>query len=137
VLSFHWGREYDFFPSERQKELARLAVDNGADLVLGHHPHVLQGIEEYRGRLIFYSLGNFIFDRQIQPGTAETIILELIICAGEWKEARLIPVSITNCQPCLAEGVKGEEILLRLQKISQGFNTSIMIREGKGYLKNG
>jgi poly-gamma-glutamate synthesis protein (capsule biosynthesis protein) len=122
--------------SEQQKALAHLAVDSGADLVLGHHPHVLQGIEEYRGRLILYSLGNFVFDRQIQPGTDETFILELTISGGKWKEAALTPIKIVNCQPRPAEEKKGEEILLRLQKYSQGLNTSLVIREGRGYLEN-
>jgi poly-gamma-glutamate synthesis protein (capsule biosynthesis protein) len=103
---------------------------------LGHHPHVLQGIEEYRGKLIFYSLGNFVFDRQIQPGTEETFILELTISGGKWEEAVLVPIKIADCRPRPVEGKEGEEILLRLQKYSQGLNTSLMIRECKGYLEN-
>lgn len=136
VVSFHWGREYDYYASEQQRELAYLAVDSGAELVLGHHPHVLQGIELYRDKLIFYSLGNFVFDRQIQPGTDETIILELSVHGGEWQEAIIIPVKIENARPRPVQGKEGKEILQKLQKYSRGLNTSLVIREGKGYLLN-
>ena len=61
IVSFHWGQEKENVPSDVQVELAHAAVDNGADLVLGHHPHVLQGIEEYKGKNIVYSLENFCF----------------------------------------------------------------------------
>jgi len=63
VITFmHWGREYQFQPNERQKTLARLMIDSGADIVIGGHPHVTEGAEYYRGKLIVYSLGNFVFD---------------------------------------------------------------------------
>lgn len=61
IVSFHWGTEKEYTPNDVQKELAHAAVDAGADLVLGHHPHVLEGIEEYNGKNIVYSLGNFCF----------------------------------------------------------------------------
>lgn len=62
VVYPHWGLEYQSKPSERQRTLARLMVDSGADLVVGAHPHVTQTVEWYKGRLIVYSLGNFVFD---------------------------------------------------------------------------
>lgn len=62
IVSFHFGDEYRPAPNAFQRELARAAIDAGASLVLGHHPHVLQGVEDYRGGLIAYSLGNFVFD---------------------------------------------------------------------------
>ncbi|MDR3634201.1 MAG: CapA family protein [Isosphaeraceae bacterium] len=63
VITFmHWGREYQFQPNERQKSLARLMIDSGADVVIGGHPHVTEGAEYYKGKLIVYSLGNFVFD---------------------------------------------------------------------------
>ncbi len=61
VVSFHWGQELAVMPKKYQVTAARLAVDAGADIVIGHHPHVLQGIEHYKNALIFYSLGNFAF----------------------------------------------------------------------------
>ena len=63
VVNFHWGEEYTDEPNEYQKQIAHLAVDSGADIVIGHHPHHLQPVEEYKGKLIFYSLGNLIFDQ--------------------------------------------------------------------------
>lgn len=62
VVSFHWGDEFMQAPYARQRRIAQLAIECGADVVLGHHPHVLQGIERYKNGLIFYSLGNFVFD---------------------------------------------------------------------------
>ena len=63
IVSMHWGKEYDHRPTDFQKALGRIAMDAGADLVIGHHPHVIQGIE-FRGRgVIAYSLGNFVFDQ--------------------------------------------------------------------------
>jgi len=69
IVSFHWGVEYAKEPSEKQVELAHKIIDAGADLILGHHPHVIQRVEDYRGGKIVYSLGNFIFD---QPWSEET-----------------------------------------------------------------
>jgi poly-gamma-glutamate synthesis protein (capsule biosynthesis protein) len=63
VITFmHWGREYQFQPNDRQRSLARLMIDSGADIVIGGHPHVTEGAEYYKDKLIVYSLGNFVFD---------------------------------------------------------------------------
>jgi len=64
VVSFHWGEEYRQLPTQRQRQVARAAVDAGADLLLGHHPHVLEGMAAYRGAPILYSMGNFVFDQK-------------------------------------------------------------------------
>lgn len=61
IANFHWGIEREYLPNDTQKKLAHLAIDEGADLVIGHHPHVLQGVEKYNGKYIAYSLGNFCF----------------------------------------------------------------------------
>ncbi len=68
-VTFHWGDEYKKEANERQKRLARLAIDSGADLVIGHHPHIIQNIEKYKSKYIFYSLGNFIFDQDFSKET--------------------------------------------------------------------
>jgi poly-gamma-glutamate synthesis protein (capsule biosynthesis protein) len=115
IVSFHWGREFDFYPYDHQRELAYLAADSGADVVVGHHPHVLQGIEEYNGSRIFYSLGNFVFDWQVPTGTDETVIVGLTLSGGSIREVELIPVQIKDCQPVLAQGDKAERILGWLQ----------------------
>jgi len=68
-VSFHWGEEYKKFANERQRKLAKLAIDAGADLIIGHHPHVIQNIEKYKNKFIFNSLGNFIFDQDFSRET--------------------------------------------------------------------
>ncbi len=79
VVSMHFGEEYQQKPNAVQKSFARLAIDSGADLVVGHHPHVLQSIEEYKQGFIAYSLGNFIFDQNFSPQTRESMILKIIV----------------------------------------------------------
>ncbi|MGE5612867.1 MAG: D-alanyl-D-alanine dipeptidase [Bacillota bacterium] len=74
IVNFHWGKEYKYQPEALQKELAYLAIDSGADLVIGHHPHVLQPIEVYRGKYIAYSLGNFCFGGNKNPPDFDTAI---------------------------------------------------------------
>jgi poly-gamma-glutamate synthesis protein (capsule biosynthesis protein) len=69
IVSFHWGEEYKKLANERQRKIAKIAIDSGADLVIGHHPHVIQDIEKYKEKFIFYSLGNFIFDQNFSKET--------------------------------------------------------------------
>lgn len=76
IVSFHWGTEKSNIPDDIQKTLAHLAVDQGADLVVGHHPHVLQGIEKYQGKNIVYSLGNFCFGGNKNPSDKDTMIFQ-------------------------------------------------------------
>ncbi len=136
VVSFHWGNEFDFYPEDSQKKLAHTAIDSGADLVIGHHPHVLQGVERYKDRLIFYSLGNFVFDRQIQEGTDESIMLDIRIEDDQWKKARIIPVRVIDCQPRPVKGSDAEYILSRLKLYSEGMNTDISVTGGIGHIEN-
>lgn len=79
IIYFHWGIEYQPYKSDTQELIAKKAIDSGADFVVGAHPHVLQEPELYKDKYIYYSLGNFIFDKQIPPGTDETIILQLTL----------------------------------------------------------
>ena len=76
IVSFHWGIERENYPDETQVSLAHSAIDHGADLVLGHHPHVLQGIEVYNGKNIVYSLGNFCFGGNSNPSDKDTMIFQ-------------------------------------------------------------
>lgn len=79
IIYFHWGIEYQPYKSDTQELIAKKAIDSGADFVVGAHPHVLQEPELYKDKYIYYSLGNFIFDKQIPPGTDETLILQLTL----------------------------------------------------------
>ncbi len=78
VVSFHWGDEYSPANS-RQEKLAHQSIDAGADIIVGHHPHVMQRIEEYNGKLIYYSLGNFIFDQYFSPHTMQGMVATVSI----------------------------------------------------------
>lgn len=132
IVSFHWGQEKENVPSDVQVELAHAAVDNGADLVLGHHPHVLQGIEEYKGKNIVYSLGNFCFGGNSAPSDMDTMIFQQTstVKDGKLQEdnvTNILPCKISsayeegynNYQPILAEGEQKEKIFERLSEYSQ------------------
>jgi len=106
VVSLHWGEEYLHAPSASQIDFAHQMVDSGATLIIGHHPHVLQGIETYKTGLIAYSLGNFLFDSWQKP-TRESAILSCTFTANGISEFKLIPFFIeTNYSLSLAEGDK-------------------------------
>lgn len=86
IVSMHSGTEYSQEISSFQEKLAKIAIDNGADLVIGHHPHVVQKYEEYKGKYIFYSLGNFIFDQSFSEETMTGMIVKITIQDKEIKE---------------------------------------------------
>lgn len=79
IVSLHAGDEYQNYPNEMQIKFAHAAIDAGADLVIGHHPHVIQSLEKYKGKYIFYSLGNFIFDQKFNNEVREALLLQLHI----------------------------------------------------------
>lgn len=136
IVSFHWGVEKENYPDETQQALAHAAIDQGADLVLGHHPHVLQGIEKYQGKYIVYSLGNFCFGGNKNPSDKDTMIFQQTFTLenGEVAEddaINIIPCRISseddynNYQPTPAEGEEAQRILGRIQEYSQGFGTQL------------
>lgn len=131
VVSFHWGVEKENYPNDVQKTLAHLAVDQGADLVLGHHPHVLQGIEEYNGKNIVYSLGNFCFGGNSNPSDKDTMIFQQTFTFenGEMildNQKKIIPCSLSsvsdrnNYQPMPLEGEEAARVLARIEEFSSG-----------------
>lgn len=77
IVSFHWGVEYKKTHNSRQETLAHQAIDNGADAIIGHHPHVIQDTEFYKGKPIAYSLGNFIFDQYFSSDTMRSMVFEI------------------------------------------------------------
>lgn len=135
VVSFHWGKEFDRYPGERQREMAHTAIDSGAGIVIGHHPHILQNVEEYEGKLIFYSLGNFVFDRQLHEGTDETVMLDMAVADGDCSEVRVIPVKIEECRPVIMHGQEAEDVLGRYRDLSEGYGAGLEIKEGIGYIQ--
>lgn len=105
IVSIHFGKEYQNKHNQRQEELSRLAIDNGAKIIIGHHPHVIQEIESYKDGLIVYSLGNFIFDQNFSEETMKGLILEIILNGkGEIKSINKRPIKINPFyQPELEE----------------------------------
>ena len=108
VVAMHAGEEYTSEPSTAQKTFAHAAIDSGADLVVGSHPHWLQRFERYKQGLIFYSLGNFIFDQDSSPATREGAALKLILRAGQAVQAELIPIEIEDS--CCPRAARPHEI---------------------------
>lgn len=132
IVSFHWGIERENYPTENQVNLAHSAIDNGADLVLGHHPHVLEGIEVYNGKNIVYSLGNFCFGGNSNPSDKDTMIFQqtFTVQNGELVEdnvTNIIPCSISsdssynNYQPTPLEGDEADRVKGRIEEYSSGF----------------
>lgn len=117
VVSIHWGREYVHEPTPEQRKLAQAAAAAGADLVLGHHPHVLQGIEFYEGCVIAYSLGNFVFDLNL-PETWETILLACTIGPQGVLDITIYPAYIFGVQPKILQGQHKEAVYRQIRQYS-------------------
>ncbi|MFZ3072162.1 MAG: CapA family protein [Thermodesulfobacteriota bacterium] len=116
IVSMHSGNEYDYEPNEAQKKFARAAIDAGAELVIGHHPHVIQPVERYNGKLIFYSLGNFIFDQSEPKETKEGVMVKFLFTKDALKSVETVPVFIEHyAQPRLMEGEDGRQVVERLK----------------------
>lgn len=128
VVSFHWGSEFSNYPTESQKKAAHISIENGADLVIGHHPHVLQGMEFYKDKPIFYSLGNFVFDKQDPVGTDETVKLKVKLRHKAINNLEISPIKIIECQPTKPNTNEDAlNILNNFEKFSNSINPSIRI----------
>ncbi len=124
VVCFHWGKEGAERPTDFQRQLAHSTVDFGAGLVVGHHPHVLQGIEIHNGTPIIYSLGNFVFPTSSEANRYSAA-LELRLEAGRWRELRLHPVEL-RCSigaPFPARGDALQRVMTRINALSAEFGT--------------
>ena len=135
VVAFHWGNERETSPDAVQQKLGRLAIDCGADLVVGHHPHVLQGIEKYAGKYICYSLANFCFGGNANPTDMDTMIFQQtfqIKRGGEVEagDAKVIPCKVSstdswnNYQPTPAAGEEAQRIMDRINGLCEPYKTS-------------
>jgi len=119
IVSLHWGEEYKLINSPAQQSLAYKIIEAGADLIIGQHPHVVQNIEKYQGKLIFYSLGNFIFDQYFSPDAQQGLAVGLEIYPDRLI-CRLFPLQINLSRPVLMEQNKAREFLMQLAKRSDG-----------------
>ncbi|MFH2070519.1 MAG: CapA family protein [Elusimicrobiota bacterium] len=158
-VSFHWGEEKSYYPTKSQKYLARHAIDSGADIVVGHHPHVMQGIEFYKNKPIVYSLGNFVF-MPPKDEQNETIIVEFMlristtdtntavqpasdINASDINASALphaaiegitiYPVYIHSGQPRIAPKKRAEKILTLLKELCSEMKTKMTIDKNYKY----
>jgi poly-gamma-glutamate synthesis protein (capsule biosynthesis protein) len=139
----HWGIEREFYPEEYQQYLGHLCIEWGADVVLGSHPHVIQGIEEYNGKYIVYSMGNFCFGGNRNPSDKDSMIFQqtYTFIDGEKQEdtdIRVIPCSISSVsdrndyQPTPLTGSEGQRVIDRLNLYSSDFGIEF---DYDGYLK--
>ena len=132
IVSYHWGEEKDYVPNERQVPLGRATIDAGADLVLGHHSHRINPIEEYNGKYICYSLGNFSFAGNTRPDDMDSYIFQqrfIVRPDGTAENGgfRIIPCSISSQEdvndfkPTLSDGENSARIVERLLELNKKF----------------
>jgi poly-gamma-glutamate synthesis protein (capsule biosynthesis protein) len=113
----HWGVEYTLTPTDGQRGIARKAIDAGANMVVGSHPHWVQGMEDYKGKPIVYSLGNFVFDQEWSWETKQGLIMHLAFAGARLTGLRFVPVLIEDYyRPRIVDGAVKVEILDRVWK---------------------
>ncbi len=136
LVSMHSGIEYTQEIQPVQKRLSRVAIDLGADLVIGHHPHIIQGIDKYKGCYIIYSLGNFCFGGNTNPPDKDTMIFQqtFVVKNGKLekkKNARVIPCrlsgqdGINNYQPVISKGSRKKKCISRLKSYSAQYGVKV------------
>ena len=141
IASCHWGIELDHYPTQYQQDMAHQIVDWGADVVIGNHPHVLQGIEVYNGKVICYSLGNFCFGGNRNPDNKDTMIYQQTFTFVDGKlqeqlEARIIPCTISSIesrndfQPTVADGERKASIIEDVSAYSQPYGDLVIDTDG-------
>jgi hypothetical protein len=128
-VSIHWGNEYQDVPTERQQETAKAAIEAGADLIIGHHPHTLQGVGQHNGVPILYSCGNFVFDQR-EGERMESAIFDLDWTEDEGWQIRMVPVwiPIGRCGPIYPEEARAAKIIQRLATLSTNLDVPVTVR---------
>lgn len=126
VVNLHWGTEKAERPDASQRTFARALIDAGADAVIGHHPHVLQGIEQYRSGVIVYSLGNLLFGGNSRS-TYDTGLFEIRLETGG-PQYSFIPVRVADWRAMLLSGSDSASVVEKVRRLSSGFARSIFIK---------
>ena len=123
VVNIHWGDEYKTISNARQRELARLMIDTGADVIIGHHPHVVEEIEIYKNRPIFYSLGNFVFDQYFSKETQQGLAVGLVASTSTLSVS-VFPLRSIGSQVAQMDYAVGFEYFRKLLETSRlsGYN---------------
>lgn len=145
VVSFHWGTEGSYYANSQQKEIAHYAIDNGADLVVGHHPHVIQGIESYKGKIISYSLGNFCFGGNSNPKDKDTLVLQAKFDFSNTKllksSIRVLPFSVSSISyvndycPSPLKGDDKDRVLKKINDLSPNLGFKVNDSFSKNIVK--
>ncbi len=131
IVNIHWGQEYQHQYNKKQQQVAHQLIDAGADLIIGHHPHVVQGIEVYKNKPIFYSLGNFIFDQYFSSETQQGLAVEINL-NNDRKSFYLFPLKSVVSQAELMGGQEKEEFFKNLVKWSKLDNSFIkQVEDGR------
>ena len=137
LVSFHWGQEGKTELRDYQRSLGRAAIDAGAAAVIGHHPHVLQGVERYKNGVILYSLGNFAFGTY-GPEAFRSAIAQLTFRDKKLAEGQLNPLNVRNAevvfQALPLTGKEADKVVTELQQLSQPLNTRLENRNGVAVL---
>lgn len=137
LVSFHWGQEGITELREYQTRLGRAAIDAGAQVVLGHHPHILQGIEHYKQGAILYSLGNFTFG-SYSPRARHSVIAHLYFSGSQLSQVRLLPINVLNTdvifRPRPLQGAAANKVVKELQQLADDLGTEIRNDNGVAVL---
>ena len=135
VVSYHWGTEYHGRPSQRQVKVAHATIDAGADVILGHHPHVLQGVEIYRRCPILYSLGNFIFDQRAGERMESGLFTLHYEEDRGWRVAmKPIWIPWSRLGPEYATGERQAKILHRFTQLCEQLDTKVITEAGQALI---
>lgn len=118
IVMMHWGDEYQLRSNAKQQELAHKLIDAGASVIIGSHPHVVQEVEKYNNKLIFYSLGNFIFDQYFSTDTQQGLGVGLTFQEGSTQYS-LVPITIPLSQPQVMDASSSKSFLQQLAKRSE------------------
>jgi len=119
IVSFHWGVEYTEQPSDRQRQLAHLAIDVGADLIIGNHPHWIQPVEIYKNKLITYAHGNFVFDQMWSEKTKQGVVGRYTFYDDKLIDVEFLPIFIEDYgQPHFLELEERNKILQEMKQAS-------------------
>ena len=133
IVSFHWGKEASGTVQAYQQTAAHKAIEAGADVIIGHHPHVLQGIEQYKKGIIFYSLGNFAFASK--STTADVSAMIHLRLNDNHHEAEIVPLDVLHrrvgFQPHVLTGERGAAVIEKLNDLSETFQTEIQGKDGR------
>lgn len=119
VVFVHWGEEYKLKHNLTQEKIAHALIDAGADVIIGHHPHVVQDIDIYKEKIIFYSLGNFVFDQYFSSDTKSGLVVRMIV-KNDKITYELVPVWAERSNPKIMDGEKREDFIGSLIERSNG-----------------